>query len=294
MASVEHETVVAMLRAHPEHLAALVALQSGQVALPATLALDDSVLRGAEAAEVRPDAVYLAPDGAWVVLEVQRAQDPAKARRWPLMAALLLDRRGVLGELLVLTTQPHVAAWAQEVAVHRSPAGCMLAMVPVVVLLAGELLGRLLDPRAPALAFYAAWAVKDKDTLDARLTVWNALELTRELPAELRAAQARAILRVLSDATLAWLKDTLMTLDDIPDGPALRAWTLELETKGIEKGLARGKAEAVLAVLSARGLAATEPQVAAVLGCRDAAVLDAWLRAVASVPSVDALLASAP
>lgn len=81
-----------------------------------------------------------------------------------------------------------------------------------------------------------------------------------------------------------------MNIEDIPESPAVRALRLALEARGA----ARGKAEAVLAVLSARSLAATEPQVTAILGCRDAVVLDAWLRVVASVPSVDALLGIAP
>ncbi|MBI5517509.1 MAG: hypothetical protein HY909_27310 [Deltaproteobacteria bacterium] len=66
----------------------------------------------------------------------------------------------------------------------------------------------------------------------------------------------------------------------------------EIRAEGKAEGEAKGKAEALLAVLAARGLAATEAQAAAVLACRDLARLDAWLRVVASVTSVDQLLAA--
>jgi len=67
------------------------------------------------------------------------------------------------------------------------------------------------------------------------------------------------------------------------------------ERKTLARGKAEGKAEAVLAVLDARGLAVTSAQRKQVLACTDAALLDAWLRAAVTTSSVKALLAeSAP
>ncbi|MBI5517048.1 MAG: hypothetical protein HY909_24935 [Deltaproteobacteria bacterium] len=85
---------------------------------------------------------------------------------------------------------------------------------------------------------------------------------------------------------MAYLKEAAVDVNKIPESPWVKAWRLELEAKG----KAEGEARAVLKVLSARGLAVTEAQAAKVLACQDLAQLDAWLRAVASVPSMEALL----
>jgi hypothetical protein len=53
---------------------------------------------------------------------------------------------------------------------------------------------------------------------------------------------------------------------------------------------AEGKAKAVLAVLAGRGLTITAAQRRQVLACTDNAVLNAWLRAAGTTPSVKALL----
>ncbi|MBI5515582.1 MAG: hypothetical protein HY909_17510 [Deltaproteobacteria bacterium] len=284
-----------MLRAHPEHLGALVALRHPGLRVATGLVPDDSVLRAVDSEAVRPDAVFVAPDaGPWVVLEVQRGRDPDKAWRWPLAVSLLLDQRRVMGDLVVVTTRREVTSWAQVVVRHRGPLGSVLSLSPLVVQLTPEVAQRLLDPSRPELAFYAAWAVKGDESPEARAVIETSLTLTGALPPTLREAQLRAILNTLSDAMVASLTESAMNLEDIPESPAARALRLAFETRGAARGKAEGKAEAVLAVLSARGLVATEPQVAAVLGCRDATVLDAWLRAVASVQDVDALLASAP
>jgi len=61
-----------------------------------------------------------------------------------------------------------------------------------------------------------------------------------------------------------------------------------------ERGKAEGKAEALLAVLAARGLAVSVDQRDRIVGCSDARMLDAWLAQVASVGSVEELLGAQP
>ena len=68
----------------------------------------------------------------------------------------------------------------------------------------------------------------------------------------------------------------------------------EGEARGEAKGEAKGKAEALVAMLDARGLEATAEQRASLLGCRDLATLDLWVRQAATTRSVDALLSVAP
>ncbi len=64
------------------------------------------------------------------------------------------------------------------------------------------------------------------------------------------------------------------------------------EQKAIKKGKAEGKAEAVVTVLECRGLSPTATQRKQILQCKDATLLDAWLRNAAAVVDVKTLLAS--
>jgi hypothetical protein len=60
--------------------------------------------------------------------------------------------------------------------------------------------------------------------------------------------------------------------------------------EGKREGLARGRAESLLAVLEIRGVPVSAAQRKQVLTCRDAAQLDAWLRAAMTTTSARALL----
>jgi len=62
--------------------------------------------------------------------------------------------------------------------------------------------------------------------------------------------------------------------------------------QGLEKGRVRGKAEAVLRVLEARGLAVDDDSRQRILGCQDPARLDRWLTASVTCASTGELLAS--
>jgi hypothetical protein len=56
----------------------------------------------------------------------------------------------------------------------------------------------------------------------------------------------------------------------------------EAKAEGIQEGLTRGKAEALLAVLAARGVAVGDAQRVRILGERDPVQLDSWLTAAAT------------
>ncbi|MBI5518396.1 MAG: hypothetical protein HY909_31785 [Deltaproteobacteria bacterium] len=281
----EHETMVLALQEDPSLLRRLLALAGRRVPLRG-MTVEDTAVRWVASAEVRPDLLYSGPRGAWLAVEVQRQLDRAKPRRWLLLTAVLADQRGVMGDLLVVTASPAVARWAQRFH-HRGRSGSEVQLRPTVLLLAGGTLEALLDPKRPALAFLAAWAMQDRRGAAARRVVRRALALTEGLPEGLREAQVRAILNVLSAPMLAYLKEAAVDINKIPESPWVKAWRLELEARGE----ARGKAEAVLAVLSARGLAVSDAQRARVVACQDRAQLDTWLRAVAAVTSTDELLA---
>jgi hypothetical protein len=58
--------------------------------------------------------------------------------------------------------------------------------------------------------------------------------------------------------------------------------------RGQERGEAHGRAQAILGVLAARGLAVPEPVRAHVLACVDLALLDRWITLAATSPGADA------
>jgi predicted transposase YdaD len=72
---------------------------------------------------------------------------------------------------------------------------------------------------------------------------------------------------------------------------AAEEWMMEGRAQGEAKGKAEGKAEAVLSVLEARGLAVSVAERERIAKCTDLALLDRWLRRVATVATVAEVLA---
>ena len=134
MPGTAHETLVAILQQRPEYLDALLVAR-GRRAVAAGLSPGDSALRLANPLDVRPDLVLLADSerGAWVVVEVQRAKDDDKQRRWLAAAAVLLDARCVMGDVVVITHDASVARWAADLCLVEGPGGTSLQLAPIVV-----------------------------------------------------------------------------------------------------------------------------------------------------------------
>ncbi|MEI7894998.1 MAG: hypothetical protein WCI05_18020, partial [Myxococcales bacterium] len=160
MASAAHETLVAMFTEQPTLLHVLLAkLGHDGAALPP---VTDSAVRFIEPAEVRPDAFFEAPDVPWIGVEVQGTEDDAKRRRWPLLVAIKLDQSTIMGDLVVITHSRALGKWARTCVVHRGPRGTVLTLKPVVLVIDGSRVEDLLDPKHPALALVAAWAMQDR------------------------------------------------------------------------------------------------------------------------------------
>jgi hypothetical protein len=62
--------------------------------------------------------------------------------------------------------------------------------------------------------------------------------------------------------------------------------------EGVAEGEAKGKAQAILAVLAARGLAVSAAQRATIVGCGDLEQLDRWVRQAVTVKTTGALFAA--
>ena len=112
-------------------------------------------------------------------------------------------------------------------------------------------------------------------------------ELAMESPA---LKQAKEALEELSHDPLARLRAEQRELSRIAYDLAMSATREEGKAAGLAKGLAMGKAESLLAVLAARGLAVSDEQAAFIRACRDLEQLDAWLRRAVSAMSCRDLL----
>jgi hypothetical protein len=139
----------------------------------------------------------------------------------------------------------------------------------------------LLDEEHPELALFAAWAMQHRHGPMARTIVERAIRLTERLPRALRSAQMRAILSVLSERMVALLREAVVNPDKIPETPAARKFRLFLE--------ARGKQDALLTLLRARGIELTREDEARVRACTGA-TLDRWIERAATAASVHEVL----
>jgi len=298
MPGVPHETMVVLLRDHPEWLRALVEVVAKRV-LPENLGPVDATVRVVDPAEVRLDLLFASADGsAWVLVEVQLDEDPAKARKWPLAVAALWNERGVPGDLIVITAERAVASWARTVGDMEGPLGTALSVRPVVVQLTGDVAETLFDPERPELAFFAAWTVHDRYGPEAQAIVERATDLIGTIPDEaLRSTLIRHILGVLHERLLKTIQEVSMDSQKIPVSPALQRlgeefqamYGAELEARGEARGEVRGEAKMLLRILAARKLPVDDAARGRVLACTDTETLERWAEAALTASSIDAV-----
>jgi hypothetical protein len=287
-----HETLLVLLRDHPDWLRTLVRVLA-QRELPDGLTAADATVRVVDPAELRPDLAFLSSDGPeWLLLEAQLEADDQKARSWTLSAAALWCQRAAPGDLVVITASKAVGAWAKRVCRMDGPFGTRLMLTPIVLVLTEQTAERLLDPEHPELAFFAAWAMQARHGPKARRVVERAVEMVDLIPDEaLRSRLVRSIMDVLNERMVKALKELAMNPENrFPGNPAMRKlleeWTARFGPELEAKGEAKGKAEAVLLVLSKRGLSVDAQSRARVLACRDVLQLDRWLDRALTARSV--------
>jgi hypothetical protein len=289
MPSRRHEVLVAMLREQPELLSALVEKLTGHT-LAHGLSPIDSTTRFVKTAEVRPD-LLLAGEKEWAIVEVQDKVDRDKQRRWLLAVGVLFDQRRTLGDVFIITARRSVAAWARTAAHVRTKSGTRLELTPVVLHVGPKTINALLSEKTPSLAVIAAWAVSHRHGPEVRRVMERAIEVTEALPADLQEAQRDAILGVLDERMTAWLEEMRMDPAKIPMTPSARR-LIALLNRREDRAAARGKREALVALLAARGLAPTEKERAVIEGCEDWGRLDRWVVKAATATSVAEVLAA--
>lgn len=290
MPSAPHETMIVLLREHPEWLRSLVEVIAQRV-LPGRLTVSDAALRVVDPAEVRVDLKFVAEDGSfWVLVEVQLAEDPDKARKWPLAVAASWNQLGVPGDLIVITSDRAVARWASGVGSMLGPSGTALGVKPVVLQLTGNVAELLLDPARPELAFFAAWTVHDRYGEEAQAIVERAAEVIFTIGDEaLRSALLRYILGMLHERLIERIREIVMNPQNTPVSPAFQRLSDELDARGEARGEIHGAQRAILKILATRKLAVTERVRARVAACTDVAALDRLTERAVTAASLDDL-----
>lgn len=304
--STVHEMVLLWLRDDPSQLAALLAL-THHAPCPVGLVVEDSALRAAFPVEVTPDLVLRDPGtGRWLLVEVPRRPDEAKARRWPLAMAAMADRNGPDGDLLVITSSRAVARWAVKVADHRRAEG-RWGVRPIVLLLGATEADALLDRGPPELAVFAAWVMQGRRGPRAVSVVRRALERAAEIQdARLRHAIQRGILGAVHPSIVEKVRSVeMIDINQLPTNPALERWIADItrakdaqmqarEAEMLAKAVAsraEGEARMLVRILRRRGLDVSPAVEARVLATADTALLETWADRALSGASIDDVFA---
>jgi hypothetical protein len=216
-----------------------------------------------------------------LIIEVQRQRSKRKRGSWPLYIAHLRARYGCPVFLLVLAPSASVARWCAEAIPLGHPE---FVLKPIVA--GPESVPRVHGPkealRRPELAVLSAIVhARSPEAFDLALVAAEAV-LSRGpdssylyydlIVSALRAKDARR------------LENRMTQHRQFASRHLQRAYL-----EGVEKGVERGSADAILKVLAARGLDVTAKLEQRIRDCHDLATLDRWLEQAATASSVDDL-----
>lgn len=202
---------------------------------------------------------------------MELGRDADKLLSWPLYQAAARARYGCPVCLVVYAPDKGVAAWAAEPIDTGQPGSPFRAVVR-----GPRAIAKVKDPTEAAAHPHRAVlsALANADEPDA-LEVAKAavLGLSGQSKDE-RIVWETAILEALNEAARAALEEWM----NLEKFPIERTWVYKKgKTEGKSEGIAEGKADAVLRVLSRRGLAVSEEIRSRIAGCTDTDMLDRWL-----------------
>ena len=286
MPSLDHEALVLLFRNEPA-LAPSLLRQALAVPLPAfrTARPLPTELGQLAPVEYRADLVIALEGGAApaaVIVEVQLARDADKRFRWPAYVTNLRDRLRGPVYLLVYAPLPAVARWCAR-PIDLGPPGWRL--VPPV--LGPDRIPVVTEPeraqRAPELAVLSALA---HGTGKQGLAIGQAaLKAADGLDDERSRLYADLVMNALGPAA----RNALEKLMASGTYQYKSDFARKYFGQGVAKGKVEGKADDILAVLEARGLAAPSDARERIAACTDLAQLDRWVRRAATCASVDEL-----
>jgi hypothetical protein len=277
MPSLQHEALLLLFRNRPE-LAPELLRDVLQIALPAytEARIESAELTDVKPAEYRADLVVLLVDGKPVlaiVVEVQLSPKPEKRLSWPVYVTGLRARLGCPACVLVVTATESVARWCRE-PIEIGPGNVFSPLVvgPASVPVVEDVAVAECDPELAVLSVMAHGHEAHAERIGRA-----ALLATLRLSDERQLLYSDLVFAALSEAARAALEDLMA------------GGTYEFQSDFARKHQAKGRAEALLAVLEARGLRASEDARARILACADTTQLDVWIRKAISVRAVDEL-----
>jgi hypothetical protein len=236
-------------------------------------------------AEYRADVVVLLVDGKpvlGIVVEVQLGHDERKRFSWPMYVAGLRARFECPCCLLVVTADNQTARWASE-PIELGPGGSFRPLVlgPDGVPVVTDLQKAQQFPELAVMSVMAHGRGDVQTAVKLASLAAQAAQSTESLDSDTQALYLDLIETALGEAArkaFAMLPETYQFT-----GPSY--------LRGKTEGEARGEANAVLAVLEARGLVPTEQQRQRILDCTDLKQLNSWVRSAVTLVDVEELFA---
>lgn len=293
MPSQEHETLVELLREHPDVVvellrAAFGIMSDGEIEVASTT----ENLTAVRPPERRADLVLImrAPGSSAAtraaVVEVQLRPDARKRWAWPIYQAVLRARHACPVEIVVLTLDEATARWCAEPITTDTSGSCVCPVVlgPTHVPAVTEVERARRHPEVALLGVLA-----HRRTPRA-YTVARTLLLALEDVDEVRA-------RWYADIVLGFVDEAVRRALEAEMNPEKYEFRSEFMRRVLAEGEARGEARgelialanAVLKVLEARGIAIDDDHRATVLACGERAQLEDWLVRAVHVRDVDEL-----
>ncbi len=289
MPSMIHEGLIQIFRNRPAlAVEVLRDLLHAEVPAFSTIQLEELDLNEIKLSQFKPDLIVLLADGAPVhaiVIETQLGRDPDKLFSWPVYLTHVRARLRCPTSLLVIAPDSAIARWCAK-PIETGHPGFTLAPrvlgpddVPVVTepAVAGQ------DPEVAVLSVVAhGQGEQGLAIAKAVLTAVDGLDENRKLLyvdlVYLSVGEAvRKALEAMMKGGYEYQSDFAKTY--FGQGRA----------EGEARGEAVGEARAVLLVLKARGLAASEEVRQRLLACKDIAQLDRWAERAATVSDVGEL-----
>ncbi|MPY97020.1 MAG: hypothetical protein GEU97_03345 [Actinophytocola sp.] len=284
MPSQLHEVLVALFHERPALAAELL---TGALGVPVPehreVRLESCELADVVPTEYRADAVVVLTDGDQpvlaVVIEIQLGRDRGKRWSWPVYLATLRSRLRCRVVLLVLCSTTTIAEWC-AVPIDLGHPGWVLR--PLVV--GPDRVPIITEPsdaeQSPELAVLSAMA-HGAEPAHGEKVLSALLAGLRSIDDEHLTRYHDLVLSALPAAARACLED-MMTAGTYE-------YMSDFVRRNVNQGRAEGKADAVLAVLAARGIAVTDDAKARITACTDLAQLDAWITRAVAIDSADEL-----
>lgn len=209
------------------------------------------------------------------IVEVQREKDKRKLFSWPAYQVNFRHRIKAPVALLVICTNPVVAAWAAE-PIETGQPGSSFRM-------------QVISP-----ANYPKLIENSKSGELAEQMVLGTLIHEHAVEIEQLLITANAELALLEpEKAQRYTKYMLGQLSEHPRTileALMQQETYPFQSKLIAEFKAEGEANALLIFIESRGLAITEDQRRKIENCRDLNELNSWLKLAATAPSVKAII----